>query len=278
MYTLESLEQRWEQTGCHGTPAQRISRTKEWLPYYSYLAKNMQKQTISAPIQTSPIVAHMVRENILTKDTSVLDIGAGMGNLTLELGANSLSVTALEPCGECIDLIKNRADQINLKNIYPVQGFWETYCPAKQYDVTFSSMCPAICNVEELERMESLTHRMCCLVAPVRGSYDKHRKTMMTQLGIVPRGGMTTEALFYINALYLMGRPVNTKCFEMHQISKIPIERVLEQYPIYFGIFGIPERESKAFLHSYLEKHAVDGFLIEESCLKQALIYWEVPN
>ena len=123
--------------------------------------------------------------------------------------------------------------------------------------------------------MESMTGSTCCLMAVQRGSYDKHRKAMMAGLQIKPQGGMKTEAIHYINALYLMGRQPNVKFFEIQKTSRVSAETIFEQYHIYFEIFGIEKETSRAFLERYLTKHAVDGFLEDESYLRQALIYWK---
>jgi len=125
--------------------------------------------------------------------------------------------------------------------------------------------------------MEALTNRTCCLVAVQRGSYDFHRKAMMTGLQVKPRGGMTTEAIHYINALYLMGCQPNVKFLEFRRKAKVSAERVLEQYPIYFEIFGVSREKSVPYLKNYLAEHAADGFLEDESYLRQALIYWNKP-
>ena len=101
---------------------------------------------------------------------------------------------------------------------------------------------------------------------------------MMAELGIKPRGGMVSEALHYINALYLMGRQPNVKCITTRRSSRISAERVMEQYPLYFKIFGVPEEKSMAFLQGYLEHNAVDGYLEDETVMNQALVYWEVPR
>ena len=53
--------------------------------------------------------------------------------------------------------------------------------------------------------------------------------------------------------------------------------RNLPRYPVYFRIFGIPEYQSIPFLERYLAGYAEDGFLEDESYLRQALIYWNVP-
>ena len=85
---------------------------------------------------------------------------------------------------------------------------------------------------------------------------------------------MTTEAIHYINTLYLMGRQPNVKFLEFRRTSHVSAETIMEQYPIYFEIFGVAKETSVPFLKQYLAKHAVDGFLEDESYLRQALIYW----
>ena len=51
-----------------------------------------------------------------------------------------------------------------------------------------------------------MTTEACCLIAVTRGSYDLHRKNLMELMGVRPGGGMTTEAIWYYEMLYLMGR------------------------------------------------------------------------
>ena len=126
--------------------------------------------------------------------------------------------------------------------------------------------------------MESLSKRLCCIVTVLRGSYDSQRRAMMAQLGIRPKGGMVTELIHYFNALYLMGRQPNVLCRTVRREASIPAEKVLEQYPIYFGIFGVPESESVTFLRDYLSRHGQDGFLREESLLHYGLIWWQADG
>lgn len=124
--------------------------------------------------------------------------------------------------------------------------------------------------------MESITNKVCCLITPARSSRDKHRKAMMAALGIHPQGGMTTEALHYRNALSLSGRPFRMKSMSTHSTHRINTDTALEQYPIYFHIFGIPQEKAIPFLKTYLEENAKDGFLEEESQMNLAMLFWNV--
>lgn len=276
MYSLEECERIWDEIGQHGEPAERVKRAGTWLPYYASIAEPMLRSPFALEQTADGFPAFLIREGLARPEDSVLDIGAGMGGDTLCFASHCRSVTALELSGACLNVLRYRAEELDLHNIEIVQKPWEEYIPQEPFDISFSSMCPAICNVVELRRMESLTKRYCCLVAVMRGSYDKHRKAMMAELGIQPKGGMTTELIHYYNALYLMGRQPNVLCRTVHSEYAMPVDRILEQYPIYFRIFGVKEERSIPFLKDYLARHAENGLLKEESRIHFAWLWWSV--
>ena len=183
MYTLEQCEKQWDEAGRHGTIMERLDRTERWMPYYAWLAGEASRAY--SPNETArAFVDRLMRTGHLCSGDSVLDIGAGMGGYTLELARHCGSVTALDPSGPCLEVLSARAASAGLENVRTVERPWEKFCPAERYDLVFSAMCPAVCNIEELRRMESLSRRGCCLITVMRGSYDKHRKAMMAELGI----------------------------------------------------------------------------------------------
>ncbi len=55
----------------------------------------------------------------------------------------------------------------------------------------------------------------------------------------------------------------------------MPVEKIMEQYPIYFKIFGVEEDRSIPFLADYLSRHAENGQLREESHIHFAWLWWE---
>ena len=276
MYSLDECARLWDEVGQHGGKASRIERSRSWLPYYAYLAEPMKTAPFSLENASDSAPAHLLREGLVGSTDTVLDIGAGMGGDSLIFASHGANVTALEPSADCLDVLRRRAQRLAIHNIETVQTFWEDFDRQETFDVCYSSMCPAICNIDELRRMEQLSRRLCCLVTVARGSYDRHRKTMMAELSIQPKGGMVTEAIHYYNALYLMGRQPEVRCRSVHRETLIPIERVKEQYPIYFRIFGVEEERSVPFLEAYLTQNAQGGFLREESHINFAVLTWNV--
>ena len=120
MYTLENCEKLWKEAVQYGTAEERVACTKRWEPYYSYLAQTAPTvETVSEP----PFVTHLVKEGILTPETTILDIGAGMGSYALPFAKVCREVTALEPVGVCIEMLRRNAARHGLHNICAVHDF-----------------------------------------------------------------------------------------------------------------------------------------------------------
>ena len=276
MYTLAECEKLWEEAGQHGSPSERIERAKTWLPYYTWLVEQQKKKPVSTEENLDGFPALLLREGLIYPEDTILDIGAGPGSDSLFFAAHCRSVTALDMSSDSLQFLSEQAEKMGLVNLIPLQAAWEQFRPEEPFDVSYSSMCPAIGNLEELRRLESITRRLCCLVTVMRGSYDKHRKAMMKELDLHPKGGMLTEPIHYYNALYLTGRQPSVFCRTVSHTYDISEETFLEQYSVYFKIFGIDKERSIPFLRDYFSRNAQDGVLHDESCLHYTLITWTV--
>ena len=137
-------------------------------------------------------------------------------------------------------------------------------------------MCPAICDYDELLRMQALSEYACGIIAVTRGSFDRHRKRLMELLAVHPTGGMMTEALWYYESLYLSGKQPNVQSYSAHYEYEIPIEEACRRNEIYFEIFDIPAEASRPVLRDYFASQAKDGMVPDETQLNTALISWRV--
>lgn len=273
-YTLADAEKKWAEAGKYGDVSDRIERAKRWNQYYARQAEKL-KACEFTPEQDF-FMKHLMDTGKILKTDSILDIGAGGGRYALAFAGNCHSVTALDGCRENLELIRHRAKRLNLENISCSSSFWEEYRAEQTYDVTFCSMCPAICTREDILKMEQMTGRLCCVITVMKGSYDKHRMQMLKDLE-VKTDGTLTDAIHYYNILYLMGRDPDVCCQDIHTEKQIAAEEILEQYVPYFRIFGISKETVTAYLEHYLEKNAKDGYLTEESRYRLAMITWN-PN
>ena len=274
--TLEECAAAWETAGGHGTKEERIAQNAHWIPFYSYVAQE-QLNNLSGPDPQAKGVAQILRDaGVLESGGTLLDLGCGTGGFSLAFAQQGMQVTAVDMDHPSLLVLSNRAKANGLE-IETERTMWERYNPKSKFDVVFSSMCPAICDYRELLRFEGMGSKYGCLIAVSRGSYDKHRKQLIQELEVKPKG-MTTEAMWYYNMLYLMGRQPNVWNFTRHFEYQAPIDKLVEQNKVYFEIFGISPEESESKLRKYYECHAVDGMVPDESHINTQLIWWKIPE
>ncbi len=274
--TLEACAAAWEQAGNHGDIQTRIERNARWIPYYSFLASGRDEAEAAIDPHAAAVVDGLVSRRLVRAGSSVLDIGSGTGTFAHAFASRGASVTALEMDSTSLDVCRTQARQLGLQNMRFEQQMWETFAPEEQYDFVFSSMCPAICNYTELLRMESLAKHACGIIAVTRGSYDLHRKRLMALLDVRPTGGMTTEALWYFEALYLAGKQPEVQSFSRKFTYALPLEETLARNERYFEIFGISPEVSHPKLADYFSAVAEDGMVTDETLLNTQWITWQV--
>ena len=274
--TLEACAAAWEQAGNHGDIQTRIERNARWIPYYSFLASGWDEAEAAIDPHAAAVVDGLVSRGLVRAGSSVLDIGSGTGTFAHAFASRGASVTALEMDSTSLAVCRTQARQLGLQNMRFEQQMWETFAPEEQYDFVFSSMCPAICNYTELLRMESLAKHACGIIAVTRGSYDLHRKRLMALLDVRPTGGMTTEALWYFEALYLAGKQPEVQSFSRKFAFSLPLEETIERNERYFEIFGISPEVSHPKLADYFSAVAEDGMVTDETLLNTQWITWQV--
>ena len=274
--SLDACVDAWKRAGNHGSKEERIERNLRWMRYYAYIYERQRDAEASFDPHAADIVDALFRQGLLTPESSVLDIGSGTGAYALAFASRCAEVTALDMEPTSLAILQEHAAQLGLSNITCQEGMWETYRPDRTFSVVFTSMCPAICDYEELCRMESFSERACGIIAVTRGSYDLHRKRLMELLNVRSPAGMTTEALWYYESLYLAVKQPNVRSWSNQYAYDTPVEEACRRNEIYFEIFGIPAEQSRPLLQQYFKSQAKDGLVPDETRLNAALISWSV--
>lgn len=278
MYSIEQAEAYWLEAGNHGSPEERKQRAMKWLPFYSGMAERCIGKAFNVSDDVIRTIDYLASQSIISSGDSLIDIGAGMGGYSLEFANRGLDVTALDVNTSCLKLIESRAADCGIENITTVPLSWEDYTSERQFDVVFSSMCPTICNLEELKKAEAIAKKSVCILTVARGSYNKHRMRLMEHFGVRGQGGMVTEVIHYYNALYLLGRQPNVKCWTDQSTSISDVNSTIKHFKNYFKLFGIEENISVPYMESYFDGCAHDGIVEDETVMNRALIFWNVPE
>ena len=280
MLTLNEITKDWAAAVQPAETEERKRLASRWNDYYSYLAAKQADKRYTPDREAEELVSFMLREGIMKFGDRIIDVGAGSGRYSIELAKHRADVTALDASEDSLELLKQQAWQAHVPDIRCVPIHWEELCTEsrrKKYDIAFSAMCPAICNLEEIERMEQISSRKVCLVSVSRGSYEKHRGEIMRILNVKPRG-MTTESVYYYNTLYLSGRRPSVKSWSVADSYDIGHDEFIERYLVYLGLFDISEETAAPLLEKYFAEHSENGLLTEECRINMALIWWDVPE
>jgi SAM-dependent methyltransferase len=280
-YSEPECQEAWEKISRAGTREERIERNKGWTEYFNHLIAMQQlkedgeiRETFEKEFPIA-ITEYLMREKILKPSSTVLDIGAGTGAFTLPFAANCKKVTALDMCENALNILQNRCETQELHNVEVLLDMWETFTPDKKYDVSFASMCSAICDKREILNMESVTNEYCCLVTIAYGSYAKHRMNLRKRLMEAPPAGLSSDVIYIYNLLYAMGRFPGIKYYREFQRSQMTVDEAYKTYRIYYRIFGVHGERSDEIIYDYIEENAEGGVLHDETQLNIALVYWQ---
>ncbi len=280
VYSELECQKAWENASRAGSRDERIRRNRGWIEYFGTVFKSREdeekgeiKETFSKEFPVS-VTSFLMQERILKPSSTVLDIGAGTGAFTIPFAVNCKNVTALDMCQSALDILKTRCYEKNLANVEAVCGMWETFPLENKYDLTFASMCSAICNKQEIINMESITNEYCCLLTVARGSQSLHRTGLRKRLLDATPAGLSSDVIYIYNMLYAMGRFPNIKYYRECRHSRMTVEEAYNIYRIYFNIFGLHGEKSDKIIRDYIDEHAAGGFLQDETRMNSALLYW----
>ncbi|AEF84053.1 conserved hypothetical protein [Treponema primitia ZAS-2] len=262
-----------------GSREERIKRNPLWSRYFrKILLRRDSLEYRDSPLALDAL-SLLTERGILKAETTILDIGAGTGRFALPFARKVKSLTALDICGEALDILKENAAAEGLGNTETRNGVWEEYADPSKYGFVFAALCPVICNREELLKMESLSRGYCGMIAPSRGSRSKNRHALRLLLSEKPLPGLSAEVRLLYDLLYAMGRRPGVFNYPVeHSTDTMTVDEALELYTMYYEIFGFTGEKTAEIIRAYIADNQKDGYLEDETDLSPALLFWKTPD
>jgi ubiquinone/menaquinone biosynthesis C-methylase UbiE len=158
----------------------------------------------------------------ITRNSRVLDIGAGPGTLALPIAPRVREVTAIEPGGGMVSVLNERASKENITNITCIQKRWEDIDISQDlcgmYDVVIASLSLTMADIREaLQKMNSVSSDYVYLFWFVDMPFwEKMYADLWESLhGSRYYSGPKTDCLF--NVLYQMGIYANVQMLPLRK-------------------------------------------------------------
>lgn len=106
---------------------------------------------------------------LITKDSSVLDVGCGAGRYAIAFAQVCHNVIGTDLSPQMIEYAKKRAGNMGISHVSFVCEDWDTISIQErnyqnQFDFVFAHMTPAIHNTETLMKMQACSKKWCMLV------------------------------------------------------------------------------------------------------------------
>jgi hypothetical protein len=99
----------------------------------------------------------------VTKDSIVLDIGAGTGRVALSLAKHVKRITILEPARISMKLTQESAELECISNLEFVEELWSDFHPQETYDLVYSTWSQAVKDPVALMKMHEASQGYCAL-------------------------------------------------------------------------------------------------------------------
>ena len=103
-------------------------------------------------------------KRFITKDSTALDIGAGMGRLAVPLAKEVRKLTAIEPARVHMNIMKDKAVRDGVDDIVFYEDIWSNFPLQEKYDLVYSTWCPAVNDPAALMKMNEASRGYCILV------------------------------------------------------------------------------------------------------------------
>jgi len=223
--------------------------------------------------------------SMIGPDWSVLDIGAGPGNLSVPLAAKAARVTAVEPARGMGAVLRENAEARGLANIDIVAKTWDAVDPAADlagpYDLVVASYSLGMLDLlESLRKILAVARREVVLywhAGPQAWDVDAARLwPLLHGRGFHP----IPKADVVFNLLYAMGVYPDVRVIPSSFRTTFPsMDRAMAEYGARFGVAPDDEARNR-LLRDYLEAKLIEenGALAQRARNTGMRISWTVKG
>ena len=228
-------------------------------------------------------ISDLCVRGILTKESTVLDIGAGPGTWALPLAEHCRHVTALEPAHAMADIMNSRILENGVDNITVHQSTWQAaeldvLGWHKAFDLVFASMTPGIDGPSQLKKMIAASRRYCYLSSFAEPGWQIQYAPLWEKFFNESMGKMSYDIIFPFNLVYAMGFHPSLSIFKWAGENVIDRKEAVRMFTRYFENYMEITRETQAAITEYIDSHSKDGRYIRPADIRIGAMIWQVGH
>jgi len=227
------------------------------------------------------IVQFLSHNSLLTKNSSVLDIGCGPGRFASEFAKKTTDVTGIDISDKMLDYAVKNAKAENLTNVSFKNLNWDDvnlkeYGWEKKFDLVTAINSPGIHDQRTLDKMIAASKGYCFLSNFVDRT-DSVQDIIRTEVLKLEEKRFYKNVIYSIfNILWLLKYYPSIAYVDTNREHVRTIEEASHYYGTLFETDNKSDDELNDLIRTYLEEISVNGFVMEKTRTKTAWIYWKV--
>ena len=266
----EDFNEKWKQQVQH-SESLRVHDDKTEQDFWR---RFMQRKSHYAPDPSSRQVAAYLQKLILKENIqSVLELGPGWGNYTLDLAKVSKTVTCEDISEDVLDFIEKTSRENNLNNVNSVHNKWEDFSSSIKYDLIFGYNC--FYRMEDLslafEKMNRCAGKLCAVgmntgIAPpwIQKMYNNGAEVSWEW----------KDYIYFVNVLYQMGIDPEVRIFPFtKQLYYENIEELVKGECSRLKPGTYDTHEAQQILSEYFQRHD-NGSYTAKVNYRGGLVMW----
>lgn len=216
-------------------------------------------------------------KRFVNEDSSVLDIGAGLGRLAIPFAKLVKKVIAVEPSKVRMKLMRENAEREGVHNVEYINELWNDVEVNERCELVLSTWTGAINDLQSLMKMHNASRRYCCieLIATPPHHLEFHGKIYPLIMNEEYNPG--TSYVHILTALYARGiyANVETEKFE-HEIRYENVAEALDEWKRQLEIYTEITPESEEKLRQYYRtRMEPDGSYVYSVKGVACMLWWE---
>jgi SAM-dependent methyltransferase len=249
----------------------KVNLSDIWEDRAQEFQKGVQKRWLHPDSSREFIISQMHH------NASVLDIGAGTGAWTALLAPHAKYVTAIEPSGAMIEVLRKDMEAQNITNVSIVQGSWpDVAIEPHDYSLCSHAMYGYPDLTAFVQRMVICTRRICFLLlraASVNGVRAEAARHVWGQPLDSPNFTIAYNVLIQMG-IYANVLMENTGFWKPR--TSASMEEALSNMKRYLGLNESDQHEE--YLQDLLNRRLVlkGGKYVWPPDVRSALVYWQV--
>jgi SAM-dependent methyltransferase len=276
-------EERW-QAAIDGSPMRRRRRQQGTsMQRWNKMADDFAQRTADKENGEKRLktVAWLQELGGLTKDTRVLDIGAGPGNWSLLLAESGAHVTALEPADGMADILQSRIEAEGIDNIAIDRRTWQEIDLAREqwtgaFDLVFASMTPGIDGPESLGKMMAASRGFCYLSAFSGRHWQQWYGDLWRIVFNENLDGHANDIINPFNLVYAMGYRPELKFDFWDRATNWPRQKAIEDFCTHLEMYTELTEEIKVMVASYVDDHCQEGTFSQTRSGCRGMMVWNI--